>query len=133
IKKKKKCRGDRKAQRRRRRLRRKDIYLETITRNGDQELNVQQLEQHDQIIEEDISDKIQVNVSSDQIPPSTQSKIHENDSKMKKSIKRKRRDISSQPPSNTIHESLSQLTISSPSAKKQKMINNEMEQATTNG
>ncbi|CAF3955131.1 unnamed protein product [Rotaria sp. Silwood1] len=133
TKKKKKCRGDRKAQRQRRRLRRKGLYTETVTRNGDHELNVQHLEQPDQLFEEDISDKIQVNVSSDQIPHSTQSKIHHNDSKVKKSTKRKRRDISSQPPSNTIHESLSQLTISPPSAKKQKMINNEVQQITTNG
>ncbi|CAF5134985.1 unnamed protein product, partial [Rotaria sp. Silwood1] len=41
--------------------------------------------------------------------------------------------MSSQPPSNTIHESLSQLTISPPSAKKQKMINNEVQQITTSG
>ncbi|CAF4820863.1 unnamed protein product, partial [Rotaria sp. Silwood2] len=34
--KKKKCRGDRKAQRRRRRLRQKGVYPETMTRNGDQ-------------------------------------------------------------------------------------------------
>ncbi|CAF5069777.1 unnamed protein product [Rotaria sp. Silwood1] len=67
TKKKKKCRGNRKAQRQRRRLRQKGLYSETVTRNGDQELNVQQLEQHDQIIEEDISQKIQVNVSSDQV------------------------------------------------------------------
>ncbi|CAF1533336.1 unnamed protein product [Rotaria sp. Silwood1] len=126
--KKKKCRGDRKAQRQRRRLRRKGLYTETVTRNGDHELNVQHLEQHDQIFEEDTSDKIQVNV-----PDSTQSKIHQNDSKMKKSNKRKKRDISSQPPSNTIHESLSQLTISPPSSKKQKMINNEVQHIITNG
>ncbi|CAF2854472.1 unnamed protein product [Rotaria sp. Silwood2] len=131
--KKKKCRGDRKAQRRRRRLRQKGVYSETITRNGDQELNVQQLEQHDQIIEEDLPDKMQVNEPSDQIPPTSQNKIHHNDSKMKKSTKRKRRDRSSQPPSTTIHESISQLTISPPSPKKQKMTNNEMKQATTNG
>ncbi|CAF1367817.1 unnamed protein product [Rotaria sp. Silwood1] len=133
TKKKKKCRGNRKAQRQRRRLRRKGLYSETVTRNGDHELNVQHLEQHDQIFEEDTSDKIQVNVTSDQVSASTQSKIHQNDSKMKKSNKRKKRDISSQPPSNTIHESLSQLTISPPSAKKQKMINNEVQQITTNG
>ncbi|CAF4776757.1 unnamed protein product, partial [Rotaria sp. Silwood2] len=41
--------------------------------------------------------------------------------------------ISAQPPSTTIHESLSQLTICPPSPKKQKMINNELKQATTNG
>ncbi|CAF4444022.1 unnamed protein product [Rotaria sp. Silwood2] len=131
--KKKKCRGDRKAQRRRRRLRQKGVYPETMTRNGDQELDVQQLEQHDQIIEEDLADKMQVNEPSDQIPPTSQNKIHHNDSKMKKSTKRKRRDRSSQPPSTTIHESISQLTISPPSPKKQKMTNNEMKQATTNG
>ncbi|CAF4772269.1 unnamed protein product, partial [Rotaria sp. Silwood2] len=60
VEKKKKCRGDRKAQRRRRRLRRKGLCADTMTKNGDQELNVQQQEQHDQIIEEDISNKIQV-------------------------------------------------------------------------
>ncbi|CAF4632549.1 unnamed protein product [Rotaria sp. Silwood2] len=65
--KKKKCRGDRKAQRRRRRLRQKGVYPETMTRNGDQELDVQQLEQHDQIIEEDLADKMQVNEPSDQV------------------------------------------------------------------
>ncbi|CAF4817519.1 unnamed protein product, partial [Rotaria sp. Silwood2] len=133
VEKKKKCRGDRKAQRRRRRLRRKGLCADTMTKNGDQELNVQQQEQHDQIIEEDISNKIQVNVSSDQIPPSTKNKTVHDDSKMKKSMKRKRRDISSQPASNTIDKSLSQLTISQPSPKKQKMINNEIEQVTTNG
>ncbi|CAF2806253.1 unnamed protein product [Rotaria sp. Silwood2] len=131
--KKKKCRGDRKGQRQRRRLRRKDLYLEKITKNNDQQLNTQQLEQHDQIVEVDLTDKMEVNGSCDQIPPTTQNKIHHNDIKMKKSTKRKRRDISSQPPSTTIHQSLSQLTISQPSPKKQKKINNNIEQATTNG
>ncbi|CAF4754720.1 unnamed protein product [Rotaria sp. Silwood2] len=38
VEKKKKCRGDRKAQRRRRRLRRKGLCADTMTKNGDQEL-----------------------------------------------------------------------------------------------
>ncbi|CAF4832222.1 unnamed protein product [Rotaria sp. Silwood2] len=41
VKKKTKCRGDRKVQRRRRRLRQKGLCPDAITKNGDQELNVQ--------------------------------------------------------------------------------------------
>ncbi|CAF1508472.1 unnamed protein product, partial [Rotaria sp. Silwood1] len=51
----------------------------------------------------------------------------------KESIKRKRNEISSKQSSNTIDKSLSQLSISQPSRKKQKMANNEIEQITTNG
>ncbi|CAF2793051.1 unnamed protein product [Rotaria sp. Silwood2] len=132
-KKKKKCRGDRKGQRRRRRLRQKGIYVETIPKNGDQELNVQQLEENDQIIQEHVTENMEVNESCDQIPPSTQNKIQHNDNKIKKSTKRKRKAVSTRAPPTRIHESLSQLSISPPSPKKQKIINNEVEEATTNG
>ncbi|CAF4730519.1 unnamed protein product, partial [Rotaria sp. Silwood1] len=134
---KKKCRGDRKEQRRRRRLRRKGLDPYTITELDCRKLNFEQQEereqQHHQVIEQNISDKTQVYVPSEQMARSTPNNIDHHDNKMKKSIKRKRRDTSSKPSLNTIDNTLSQLSISQPSPKKPKIVTNEIEQVTTNG
>ncbi|CAF1384354.1 unnamed protein product [Rotaria sordida] len=114
-KKKKKCRGNRRAQRLRRRLRQRGIDPDTITELVNQRINPQQ--QHNEAIQ------------NDRIPQSIQHKDKQHDSTVKKSIKRKRNETSS----NTIDKSLSQLSISQPSPKKQKMANNEIEQVITNG
>ncbi|CAF3932390.1 unnamed protein product, partial [Rotaria sordida] len=114
-KKKKKCRGNRRAQRLRRRLRQRGIDPDTITELVNQRINPQQ--QHNEAIQ------------NDRIPQSIQHKDKQHDSTVKKSIKRKRNETSS----NTIDKSVSQLSISQPSPKKQKMANNEIEQVITNG
>ncbi|CAF4276540.1 unnamed protein product [Rotaria sp. Silwood2] len=70
------------------------------------------------------------------ISQSTEHKDKHHDSTVKESIKRKRNDISTKKSSNTIDKYLSQLSISQPSPKKQKTINNQVdqiEQVTTNG
>ncbi|CAF4617149.1 unnamed protein product [Rotaria sp. Silwood2] len=130
----KKCRGDRKAQRRRRRLRRKGFDPNIITELNNQKLNHQQ--QLDQIIQDSISNEMQVHVPLDQVSQSTQNKNKHHDSAVNESIKRKRNEKSSKQSSSTIDKSLSQLSISQPSPKKQKTINNQVnqiEQVTTNG
>ncbi|CAF3806083.1 unnamed protein product, partial [Rotaria sordida] len=67
------------------------------------------------------------------IPQSAQHKNNYQDTVVKKSIKRKRNDTPTKTASTTIDKSLSQLSISQPSSKKQKMVNNEIEPITTNG
>ncbi|CAF4283353.1 unnamed protein product, partial [Rotaria sordida] len=110
-KKKKKCRGNRTAQRLRRRLRQRGIDPDIIAELVNQRINPQQ-QQHNEALQ------------NDQIPQSTQHKDKYDNSTVKKSIKRKRNETSS----NTIDKSLSQLSISQPSPKKQKMVNNEIKQ-----
>ncbi|CAF2938974.1 unnamed protein product [Rotaria sp. Silwood2] len=115
-KKKKKCRDP-------------EIHTELVQSNAT-------LQQNQKQIKEDTNDEIQVHIPVDRVSQSTQHKDKHHDSPVNESIKRERNEISTKAPSNTIDKSLSQLSLSQPSPKKQKTINNQVdqiEQVTTNG
>ncbi|CAF3827768.1 unnamed protein product [Rotaria sp. Silwood1] len=78
MKQKKKCRGNRKAQRLRRRLRQQGFGPDTITELVNQKINLQRRQQHDEAIQ------------YNRIPQSAQHKNNYQDTVVKKSIKRKK-------------------------------------------
>ncbi|CAF3907137.1 unnamed protein product, partial [Rotaria sp. Silwood1] len=104
MKQKKKCRGNRKAQRLRRRLRQQRLDPDTITELVNQKINLQRRQQHDEAIQ------------YNRIPQSAQHKNNYQDTVVKKAVKRKRNDTPTKTSSATIDKSLSQLSISQPSS-----------------